>query len=171
MSKLPNTLKSALSIRLTRNEDAPHLLRWLEDPEVGRWFPMEDHVEREDAVNRWIWLSRYNCSLTATLNDEPAGIATLYLQPYLKLVHQCEFGIIVAPEWRNLGVGTYLMEALEGLAKENFGITLLHLQVYEGNPATRLYLRMGYKEFGYQKKWIKETDGTYVGRSFMEKEL
>lgn len=171
MSKLQETIKPSLSIRLTHTSDAPHLLRWLEDQEVGRWFPMEDGVEREDAVNRWIWLSKYNCSLTALLNDEPVGIATLYLQPYFKLAHQCEFGIIVAPEWRNFGIGTYLIQQMEKLAKENFKITLLHLQVYEGNPAIRLYSRLGFKEFGFQKKWIKESDGTYIGRSFMEKDL
>jgi hypothetical protein len=30
---------------------------------------------------------------------------------------------------------------------------------------------MGFTEFGTQKGWIKELDGTFVGRTFMEKYL
>jgi putative acetyltransferase len=57
------------------------------------------------------------------------------------------------------------------LAKETFKIELLHLQVYAGNPATRLYSRLGFKEFGRQNEWIKELDGTYTARIFMERTL
>jgi ribosomal protein S18 acetylase RimI-like enzyme len=49
------------------------------------------------------------------------------------------------------------------------------LQVYQDNPAMRLYQRFGFKEFGMQKKWIKETRDNgeieYVGRVFMELDL
>ena len=42
------------------------------------------------------------------------------------------------------------------LAKDQFRIELLHLQVYSENPAIHLYERMGFKEFGRQIAWIKE---------------
>lgn len=158
-------------IRFTEQSDAKALKEWLQEPGILRWFPMQDEVELDDSVMRWIGFSRYRCCLTATINNVPVGIATLYLQPYRKLAHQCEFGIIVSKEARNKGVGTKLIEHLEKLAKDTFKIELLHLQVYEGNPAKNLYARLGYKEFGYQAQWIKELDGTFVGRTFMEKKL
>ncbi len=160
-----------LEMRYTEFTDAPYLKEWLCDPAVATWFPMQDIVEIEDAVNRWIGFARYRCSLTATMNGVPCAIATLYLQPYRKLAHQCEFGIIVSSEFRNQGIGSDLIKNLEHLAKEFFRIELLHLQVYAKNPAIRLYKRCGFTEFGHQKRWIKEIDGTYVGRIFMEKEL
>jgi RimJ/RimL family protein N-acetyltransferase len=158
-----------LDIRYTELSDAKYLRDWLKEPAIGRWFPMHDDVEIEDAVGRWISFSRYRCSLTATLNGEPCGITTLYLQPYRKLAHQCEFGIIVGPQYRGKGIGGELIKNLINLAKQYFHIELLHLQVYAENPAMRLYSRWGFKEFGRQTHWIKEAPDDYRARVFMER--
>ena len=163
--------KSRLEFRYTELSDGMHLKEWLTDPSVRRWFPMADDVEIDDAVNRWVGFSRYKCSLTAVKDGVPCGLCTLYLQPYRKLAHQCEFGIIVGEKFRNQGVGTQLLKHLSHLARERFSIELLHLQVYAENPARRLYERLGFTEFGRQTHWIKEDDGTYTARIFMEKML
>lgn len=160
-----------LDIRYTELSDATYLKDWLLDPSIGKWFPMDDVIEVEDAVGRWIGFCRYRCSLTATINGEPCGMATLYLQPYRKLAHQCEFGIIVSNKYRNQGIGSDLIKNLIHLGKSYFKIELLHLQVYAQNPAIRLYERFGFKEFGRQNEWIKERDNTYVPRIFMEKQI
>lgn len=166
---------SGFDIRYTELSDGKYLKSWLMDPTVGRWFPMADEVEIDDATARWVGFCRYKCSLTAVIDGVPVGLATLYLQPYKKIAHQCEFGIIVDGQHRGKGIGSSLIKNLMHLAKETFKIELLHLQVYEGNPATRLYERFGFKTFGLQTHWIKETDKEgnpfYVGRVFMERFL
>ena len=159
-----------LEIRYTEQGDTKYLKEWLMEPETRRWFPMEDEVEVDDAVMRWIAFHRYKCSLTVTKEGIPCGIATLYLQPYKKLADQCEFGIIVGEKYRNMGIGSYLMSSVMHLAKEKFKVELLHLQVYAENPAMNLYRRFGFKEFGRQNAWIKEQD-RFVGRVFMERYL
>ncbi len=161
---------SGVEVRYTEPSDAKYLKEWLLEPSIQRWFPMDDEVEIDDAVMRWIAFYRYKCSLTILKDGVPCGIATLYLQPYRKLAHQCEFGIIVGQGFRNQGIGTYLMNSVIHLAKEKFKIELLHLQVYAENPAMNLYKRFGFKEFGRQNSWIKEQD-RYVGRVFMERFL
>jgi putative acetyltransferase len=158
-----------LDIRYTELNDGKYLREWLKEPGILRWFPMADDLEIDDAVNRWVGFARYKCSLTATLNGEPCGMATLYLQPYRKLAHQCEFGIIVGGPERNKGIGSNLIKNLIHLAKSYFNIELLHLQVYAENPAVNLYKRWGFKEFGCQTHWIKEGPGDYRARLFMEK--
>lgn len=163
--------ESDIEIRYSDLSDGRFLKEWLLDPTVARWFPMDDPVEIDDAVQRWIGFSRYKCSLTAVKDGVPCGLSTLYLQPYRKLAHQSEFGIIVAPGMRGQGIGTELLKNLIHLAKDQFRIELLHLQVYSENPAIHLYSRFGFKEFGNQPRWIKERDGTYTGRTFMEKLL
>lgn len=166
----PQTLPiDGLDIRYTELSDGKHLREWLLEPTIMRWFPMYDEVEIDDAVGRWIGFARYKCSLTATMNGEPCGLITLYLQPYRKLAHQCEFGIIVGPQYRNKGIGSHLIKNAIHLAKNFFNIELLHLQVYAENPANRLYQRWGFKEFGRQNQWIKEAPGDYRARVFMER--
>ncbi len=162
---------TSLEIRYSDLSEGRYLKQWLTEPSIGRWFPVCDAVEIDDAVHRWIGFSRYKCSLTAFKNGEPCGIATLYLQPYRKLAHQCEFGIIVGDGYRGQGVGSELLKNLMHLAKDQFRIELLHLQVYQDNPAMNLYTRLGFTEFGRQTRWIKELDGSYTGRVFMEKVL
>lgn len=159
-----------LTMRYTTAQDADHLKQWLMDPEVSTWFPMANEYEIDDAVRRWISFYRVNSSLTAELNGKPCGIVTLYVQAYKKLIHQSEFGIIVASGMRNKGIGSFLMRSMMRLAKEKFHLELVHLQVYAENPAIRLYKRFGFREFGRQTHWIKETD-RYVGRIFMERFL
>lgn len=159
-----------VEVRYTEPEDGKYLKEWLMDGSVRRWFPMADEVEIEDAVMRWIAFYRFKCSLTITKDGVPCGIATLYLQPYRKLAHQCEFGIIIGHDFRNMGIGSYLMNSIMHLAKEKFKIELIHLQVYAENPAMNLYKRFGFKEFGRQDAWIKE-ENRYVGRVFMERFL
>lgn len=160
-----------VDIRYTELGDGKYLKEWLQDPNVNRWFPMADDVEVDDAVARWIGFARWRCSLTAVRNETPIGLCTLFLQPYKKLAHQCEFGIIVSDSERGKKVGTLLLSSLMSLAKDTFKIEILHLQVYSENPAIRLYERLGFKEFGRQNEWIKELDGTYTGRIFMERKL
>lgn len=164
-SKLP-----PLQIRYTEPGDAKYLKQWLLEPSVSRWFPMADEVEIEDAVGRWISFCRYKCSLTAVCEGVPCGLTTLYLQPYRRLAHQTEFGIIVGGGYRGLGVGSQLLTSVMQMAKEGFRIELLHLTVYAENPAIRLYRRFGFEEFGRQTHWIKD-NGVYYGRIFMQRFL
>lgn len=161
---------SPLTFRLTRIEDTAHLLRWLSDPQILRWFPMFDAREIEDAVRIWIGYSRIESGITAEWNGEPVGMANLYIQPYKKLAHTCLFSIIVKEEMRGKGIGKALVEHLMKHAKEKFKIEILHLEVYEGNPAKRLYDRAGFKEFGCQTRFIKQ-DGKYIAKIFMQKKL
>lgn len=160
-----------LSIRYTELDDYKHLYRWLLQDDNSHGFPMEGEVEADDAARRWVSFARIRSTLTATLNGEPCGIITLYLQPYKHLLHQTEFGIIVAAEHHSKGIGSFLMKSGMHLAKEKFRIELLHLQVYEGNRAIEFYTRFGFRPYGKQTHWLKNDDGTYNGRIFMERFL
>ena len=160
----------SLSIRQTEEPDAAYLTRWLLQPDVLRFFPMWDVREVEDAVRIWINFAKFGSAITALWDEQPCGMGLLNLQPFKKLAHQCLISLIVDEQHRNKGVGTALVEELTQLAKSRFSIEILHLEVYESNPAIRLYRRLGFKEFGCQKHFIKE-EGRYVGKIFMQKEL
>jgi RimJ/RimL family protein N-acetyltransferase len=166
MKKAP----SPITIRFALEEDTLLLIEWLQQPGVLRWFPLTDLREIEDASRIWMSYIKYNAVLTALWDGKPCGIATLYIQPFRKLAHQCLLAIIVDEEYRGKGVGRRLMTELEKLAKERFKIEILHLEVYEGNPAARLYQKLGFLQYGYQRHFIKD-NGQYLGKIMMQKIL
>ena len=159
-----------LTIRMAEDGDQKYLIEWLLQPGVLRWFPLSDVREVEDAARIWISYAKQNAVLTALWNGVPCGIANLYLQPYKKLSHQCLFAIIVDEVYRGKGVGRRLMEELMILAKERFKLELLHLEVYEGNPAVHLYRNLGFTEYGRQRHFIKD-EGQYLAKILMQKAL
>ena len=159
-----------IKIRFSVEKDESYLIDWLSEPGILKWFPMCDLREIKDAARIWISFAKEKAVLTATLDDIPVGIANLYLNPMKKLAHQSLFAIIVDPKHRNKKIGTRLLIELEKLAKERFKIEVMHLEVYEENPAISLYERFGYKHYGIQKRFIKEKD-RYRGKIFMQKEL
>lgn len=161
---------SQITIRMAEDGDEKHLINWLLQPGVLKWFPLSNLKEIEDAARIWISYSKQHAVLTALWDGIPCGIANLYIQPFKKLAHQCLFAIIVDEAYRGKGVGTRLIEDLIDLAKNRFHLELLHLEVYEGNPAIGLYQKFGFQEYGVQKRFVKE-DGVYLSKVLMQKVL
>lgn len=157
-------------IRPSVESDGAILTSWIQKPDVLRWFPMSDQREIDDSVRIWMGYIRMGASFTAECDGKPAGMAVLYLQPYKKFAHHALFAIIVDENHRNLGIGKALIEHFEKEAREKFKLELLHLEVYEGNPARRLYARLGYKEYGKHPRFLKE-DGKYLCKILMQKDL
>lgn len=160
-----------LKVRFSEEEDGRYWGEWLTDPDVQKWYPMSNDEERKESVSRMQSFCKYKCALTAEYEGQVAGIAYLNLHPYRKISHHCLFTVIVSPQLRGKGIGSGIMEHLERLARDSFRIKIMHLEVYEGNPAIRLYRRLGYHEFGFQSHWSKEGPGRYSGKVFMEKRL
>lgn len=163
--------KDPISIRFAEEDDERLLVDWLMQPGVLEWFPLNDLREVQDAARIWLSYRRLNAVLTALWNGVPCGNATLYIQPYRKLKHQCLFAIIVDEKYRGKGVGKRLIEELILLAKTQFNLELLHLEVYEGNPAIRLYERLGFTRYGLHPRFVKESNGRYLNKVLMQKAL
>lgn len=159
-----------IEVRTATLDDSNYLKSWLTDPEVLRWFPMMDEREIEDSVRIWMSYAKMEAGLMATVDGEPAGLANLYIQPFEKFKHQCLFSIIVATQFRGKGVGTILLETLKAYAKDKFHIEILHLEVYDGNPAAKLYKRLGFKEYGRHPRFIKLGE-TYSDKVLMQQTL
>ena len=84
--------------------------------------------------------------------------------------HSARFGLFIIPRFRRLGIATNMMERLEEWAGEN-GVIRLELTVFDDNvPATELYKKMGFTEYGsVEKRFLVE--GRLVGELFMGKWL
>ncbi len=164
--------KSKLIIRYTKPKDGLALSRWFLDDEALQWFAInKTQTNIKAAVKYWMSHNLLNSSLTAELDGQTCGIATLFLLPYAKVAHQSEIGIIINKQQRGLGIGTILLYNLEKLAKTRFGLEFLHLQVFNENPAISLYKRLGFTIFGKHSHWIKEKENKYRSCFFMTTEL
>ena len=160
-----------LNIRFSTLNDGKYMKKWLDDDEILDWFPMSNMQEIEDSVNICMNYVRYKALLTAEYKNNPCGIACLYLQGFKKFAHQCLFVIVLDKEYRNKGIGKKLMQELMDLAKNRFKIEILHLEVYEKNPAIKFYEKLCFEKYGYQDKFVKLKDGSYLGKIFMQKYL
>jgi len=159
-----------LEIRYAQLEDAVPLKKWLLDPTILRWFPMIDEREVDDSIRIWMSYVPLKAGFTATIDGEPVGMANLYIHPFKKLAHQTLFSIVVDEKHRGKGVGRALLAHIAKVAKDQHKIELLHLEVYDGNPARRLYEREGFKMYGRHKKFIK-IGNEYIDKIFMQKRL
>ncbi|MBS0585455.1 MAG: GNAT family N-acetyltransferase [Verrucomicrobia bacterium] len=158
---------SEVTFRLLTEADLPLLGEWLMDPVVLNWFPMSNGREVEDAVKIWQTFAKQSLAYTVEVNHKPAGMAILYVNNFEKLKEQALFAILVNEHYRGRGVGGKFLKYLIHSAK-NLGVKLLHLEVYEGNPAYNLYTRHGFKEYGRHKKFLRDASGAYHTKVMMQ---
>jgi putative acetyltransferase len=154
-------------IRYTRILDISYLRKWIQDPTVLRWFSMASSEEIEQALAVWMSFARYNASLTAVMDRQPCGIATLFLPFYKKTLHHCLFKICVAPECRGKGIGSALIKNIKHLAKNQFNMEAIYAEVFEGNPLIPLLEKFDFHPFVKQDYYVK-TDTGYLSRILLE---
>lgn len=159
-----------IDIRYSTEEDIPTLMGFLFEPGVLQFFPMSDEKEIQDAAKVWISYHAYKCCYTAEKNGIICGMTNLYVSPFSKAKKQALFSIIVSEKFRNQGIGSHLIDHLEDVGKNDHGIDLLHLEVYETNPAKRLYERKGFQEYGRHPEFLMEPDG-YKTKILMQKDI
>ncbi len=163
---------SEVVIRPTDPEkDGPAIEENLMEPGVLRYFPMCNLREVKDSVSIWLQNAKKGYAFTAELDGKPVGMMQLYINPYAKLNHQCLFSIVIDVNHRGQGIGTKLLNYVFDIAKTKFNIEQIHLEVYEGNPAKRLYDRLGFQEYGRHTNFLKEADGSYATKIHMLKYL
>ena len=164
------TFPKELEIRSSTEADAAKLTECFQDPNILLWFPMDGQKEIEDSVRIWMDSVKKGAGVTALWNGEPCGMSVLYIQQFESLKHTCLLSIIIEDGKRGKGIGTALLTELIDLAKNRFHIEILHLEVYDGNPARHLYERLGFTPFGSQENFTKE-GGKSRKKVFMEKYL
>ncbi len=76
--------------------------------------------------------------------------------------HEGSFGMSVKKEFRNQGIGRFLLSSLLEWAEGNTLIEKISLEVFEDNTsAISLYKSFGFIEEGVKRKAIKKSDGSY----------
>lgn len=135
--------------------------------EDQKWFPVSDEKEVGSMCRNWIGFSKFKASLTATIEEVPCGIGTLFLMPYRKVAHHTMFNLIVDPEKRGQGVGASLMKNLINLSQNYFHHELMYAEVYEGCLLAPILEKIGFEKVATQEGFVKE-DSHFLNKIFYQ---
>lgn len=107
---------------------------------------MTEHLSRvglglDDEHHRQRLLANYADACVICVADEAIGLCKAYRSETAWVLMQIQ----VAPAWQGRGVGADIITALIAQARQE-GL-LVSLRVLKGNPARRLYERLGFREF------------------------
>lgn len=100
--------------------------------------------------------------------SELIGIVTFVRESGVKTAHKGHvYGMFVAPEARNRGIGKALLLELIGRAKQLDGMERIQLAVVSGNDrAQRLYESLGFQSYGVEAQALKY-EGIYYNETLM----
>lgn len=147
-----------VEIRDVEAGDVGVLREWLSDPETSRCFPVADSQEIEEAAKRWVEFALPRAGLIGIYQGSPVGYAMLFLHNYNRLKHQSYCVLVVDRSYRNLGVGSALLDALMVMASERHGVELLHTEIYGDPDVLRFFKRRGFTECARQEDWSRDGD-------------
>ena len=153
-------------IRYSEMSDLQFLEKWFSDPAACDHFPFS-FEERGDVLKNWIGFSKYKASLTATIEGVPCAIGTHFLMPYKKVAHHSSFQLFVDPKYRRQGIGLSMVRNLIHLAKNQFRLEIVHVELYEKMQMFPLLQKLNFQQFAEQENYIK-IDGRGKSRILME---
>ncbi|MCH9631037.1 MAG: hypothetical protein S4CHLAM37_10490 [Chlamydiia bacterium] len=163
--------EKSFDIRYTRLEDGAFLKKWLLEKGMLDHFSMDGEKEVDEMLKIWLGFSRYKSSLTACYKGVPCGIATLFLMPYIKLVHHSLVYLVVDPQMQRKKVGTSLLKNIEHLGKNYFRFEKLGFEVFGDGEIKHLLEKHEYKKIYSQKRYVKCGENSYKDRSYYEKKF
>ena len=160
-----------ITLRPILLEDLPYLNAWKNDYLVfrnlgGGYQPISIDQQKE-WMNNMIDLTGNSKRLIIEKDDTPIGMIGLYDINYIN--RNCEFGIYIGEEkYHGKGYGTEATEKILNYAFNNLNLEKVKLLVNQGNPAIKMYERLGFHEVGWLKK-ERFVEGNYVDVLMMEK--
>lgn len=170
------TIKRVLVEDYERDGNYEFVYEWLSKVSeyIGYDFP-EEALEENKA--RWLSiLARLDeVTVIGALDDNGriVGYVDLYVESRnAKMQHVGRWGIAIHPNYQNKGLGTKLLEILEGIARTRVLIRL-EASIYEGNEiAKHLYVeKFGYAVEGRSPLSLRLSNGSYADRILIGKIL
>lgn len=134
--------------------------------EAEDWWSIEKTADR---IKRYIG-QKGKILLVAVIDGIIVGQTAVECGEKHRTQHVGKIGMSILPEYRQIGVGTALMQSIIDWAKEDSIIEKLELSVFATNEgAIGLYKKMGFAEEGREIRKIKLGNGRYVDTILMYK--
>ena len=172
--KFKNNDGKEFIVRPLRKEDEKPLFDYFNR------FPKKDVIWMKNnlfsdlkVVESWIYDLDYDkiLPLIAIIDDKIATVGTLHFSPIGWTKHQAEVRITSDPEYRKKGMASIVINDIVDLAIK----TGLEQLTAETSPhlhkAFFLFEKLGFKEAGLLKNFLKDPDGNYEDLVLMVKDL
>ena len=146
-----------LIIRPSRWEDIEIFYPWELEPAVTKFFSIRDGQTMEDVVKKYIADDTDPKAMQFTICLKPEEGSTAEAEPIGRIVlADIEEGwkaelwriYIADPSLRGRGLGKQSMLAMMSFCFDVLGLQRLYLDHYTGNPASGLYLSLGFQYEG-----------------------
>lgn len=142
--------------------------------EEGTSYPHDRNPDHQDFMDYWI---SGKSTVAAYASEQAHGnemIGAFYLKPNWpgRARQVANAGFIVAPTWRNRGLGWLLGATMLQYAKElGYRSVIFNLVFSENQAARRLWNRLGFKEIATVPGAVRNNDGTYQDAIIMFRSL
>jgi ribosomal protein S18 acetylase RimI-like enzyme len=153
-------------------EPLDHLYRVIVDE--GTSYPHARAPEREDFLDYWIRAKTTVVAYVPTSSTGEALIGAFYLKPNWpgRARHVANAGFIVAPAWRNKGLGWLLGATMLQHAKDlGFRSVIFNLVFHENRIARHLWSKLGFGELARIPNAVQNNDGSYQDAIIMWRSL
>lgn len=165
---------SVVTIREANEGDAQNLLELAMANILEQEFiitsPDEFNITVEEEK---LWINNFikaptSLLLIAISDDKIVGNIVVRGNSRKKLSHSAEIGMGIMMDYRNMGIGSLLLQEVIQWATKHELIERLTLQVFANNSrAIHLYHKLGFQEEGRQSKAIKVQGYGYIDNVLM----
>lgn len=140
----------------------------------GNSYPHDRFPDQDEFMDYWF---RGKSTVAAYVPDRAGAVGMVgafYLKPNWpgRAGHVANAGFIVAPEWRNRGLGWLMGTTMLAYAKQlGYRCVIFNLVFSENVVARRLWDKLGFKELGTIPGAVRKNDGTYQDAMIMFRSL
>lgn len=140
----------------------------------GTSYPHDRFPDQDDFMDYWF---RGKSTVVAYVPDRDRAsgmVGAFYLKPNWpgRAKHVANAGFIVAPDWRNKGLGLLLGETMLAYAKQlGFRSVIFNLVFSENVAARHLWEKLGFKALGVIPGAVRKNDGAYLDAMIMFRSL
>jgi len=163
-----------VTLRTVEPGDEDELARFYEAMQLSiRWFLKEDPTQAE-TIRKWIDNQEEGkaFSIVAVIGDRIVGHAALLLRRYGGRKHVARMRVMVAPDYRSKGLGTWMVFDLTKRAME-MGMEKLRTDFVAGveDRAIAAVKKMGFVREALLRDYIRDQDGNAHDYQIMIKDL
>jgi RimJ/RimL family protein N-acetyltransferase len=140
----------------------------------GTSYPHERPLAEDEFQDYWVRGRSTVVAYERPRKTDPALLGAFYLKPNWpgRARHVANAGFIVAPEWRNRGLGWLLSAVMLDYAKElGYRGVLFNLVFSENKVARHLWEKLGFRALGVIPEAVRKNDGQYRDAFIMFRSL